>query len=53
MASEYYVEAIAPGHAKHRIGPFKRRAQAWEWISLHSTDWLSKNNGQLPSGAID
>ena len=53
MASEYYVDATVPGRLKYRIGPFKQRTQAREWISLHSTDWLSKNYSQQPSDNRD
>jgi hypothetical protein len=40
MASEYYVEATAPGRVKYRIGPFKLRARAKEWIAVRSSHWL-------------
>ena len=36
MAREYYVEAVAPGGAKYRIGCFKVRAAAMEWIETHA-----------------
>ncbi len=40
MAREYYVEAVAPGGAKYRIGCFKVRAAAMEWIETHAANWM-------------
>ena len=36
MAREYYVEATASDRAKYRIGCFKVRAAAQEWIETHA-----------------
>ena len=40
MAREYYVEATAPDRAKYRIGCFKVRAAALEWIEAHAANWM-------------
>jgi hypothetical protein len=39
MAREYYVEATARDQAKYRIGSFKVRAGALEWIETHAANW--------------
>ena len=39
MAREYYVEAIGPDGLKHRVGLFKRRSIAKEWIAQHASEW--------------
>ncbi len=44
LASEYYVEVSVPGRLKYRIGSFKLRARAKEWITVHSTQWLPESD---------
>jgi hypothetical protein len=47
MANEYYVEASAPGRLTHRIGPFKLRASAKQWIRDQRTRWLLESGKLL------
>jgi len=44
MAREYYVEATAPDGAKYRIGCFKVRAAAVEWIETRAASWMPEQS---------
>jgi hypothetical protein len=45
MAREFYIEATAPGHAKYRIGSFKIRGRAQDWIKAHAAHWRPDQAG--------
>ena len=39
LGREYYVDAVMADGTHHRIGSFKFRARADDWIRLHAADW--------------
>jgi hypothetical protein len=40
LGREYYVAAYVAGGARYRIGLFKFRIRADDWIAQHSTKWM-------------
>jgi hypothetical protein len=44
LGRDYYVEACAADGARHRIGSFKFRVRADDWIAQHAADWTSEND---------
>ena len=39
MGREYYVEARTADGTRHRIGSFKFRGRANDWIAQHAANW--------------
>jgi hypothetical protein len=39
LGREFYVEATAPDRRKYRIGSFKFRTRAQDWIKTHAARW--------------
>jgi hypothetical protein len=39
LGREFYVEAVAPDRRTYRIGSFKFRGRAQDWIKAHATSW--------------
>lgn len=39
LGREYYVEARTPDGTRHRIGLFKFRVRADDWIAEHAANW--------------
>jgi len=39
LGREFYVEAMAPDRRRYRIGSFKFRGRAQDWIVAHAAAW--------------
>jgi hypothetical protein len=39
MSREYFVQAVTPDGTKCKIGPFKYKGRAQDWIERHASTW--------------
>jgi len=50
LGREFYVEATAPDRKTYRIGSFKFRGRAQDWIKAHAATWRpDQTNLNFPS----
>jgi hypothetical protein len=49
MSRKYFVEAVTPHGEKRKIGPFRYRSRAEDWIERNASTW-SPDDTELQFG---